>query len=144
MPVELAVVAYVLSMIASTAKLIEFGTHLSTRSPSKTEVDDVVKAAEAYSSKKFPPNSPSVVAMSRASWSSQIVEVIKEQLEETNATIQKIIRSKSYSEQDRSERLRAERLKFCSLLAQIKNYSGGVFPSDVQEEWDAVCSDYIP
>jgi hypothetical protein len=143
MPVDLAVVAYVLSMIASTAKLLEFGAHLS-HSPSKTEVDDVVKAAEAYSQTKFPLNSPSVIAMSKGRWSRQIIEVIREQLEETNSTIQKIIRNKSYSEQDRSERLRAERLRLCSLLAQIKNYSGGVFPADVQEEWDATCFDYIP
>ena len=144
MPVELAVVAYVLSMIASTAKLIEFGTHLSGGELSKAEVDDVVEAAEAYSSKKFSPNSPSVIAMSKGSWSIQIIEVIKEQVEEVNAKMKEILRSKFYSEQDRAERLRAERLKFCSLLAQIKHHTGGVFPPDVQAEWDATCSEYIP
>ena len=142
MAVDPATVSYLLSSIASTAKIIEFGMGL-VRRPSESEVDNIAVAANAYASQKFGISSSAVVAMSGGSWTKQIVEAIKEQIEESKERTIRIIKS-NMDDYDRNKRLRDERRNFCAHLDQIKNYNGGILPPDLQEEWNQTCSDYVP
>jgi|ERR1700676_4259043 hypothetical protein len=143
MAVDPATVSYLLSSIASTAKIIEFAVGLAGRRASPKEVKDITKAADAYASKKFDVSSPSVLAMSANSWSKQIVEAIIQRIEASKSRTIEIIQS-NMDDHDRQKRLRDERRNFCAHLDQIKNYNGGKLPPDLQEEWNLTCSDYVP
>lgn len=57
MAVDPATVSYLLSSIASTAKIIEFGMGLLSRH-SEQEVDSVALAASTSALQKFSPSSP--------------------------------------------------------------------------------------
>ena len=142
MAVDPATVSYLLSSIASTAKIIEFGMSLKRR-PSEKEVADATAAADAYASAKYGVSSNAVLAMSKGSWSKPIVEAINERIRESRERSIQIIKS-NMDDYDKEKRLRDERRSFCAQLSQMKSYNGGILPPDMQEEWNQVCFDYVP
>jgi len=142
MAVDPATVSYLLSSIASTAKIIEFGMSLRRR-PSEKEVADATAAADSYASAKYGVSSNAVLAMSKGSWSKPIVEGINERIQETRERSIEIIKS-NMDDYDKEKRLRDQRRSFCAQLNQMKNYNGGILPPDMQEEWNQVCFDYVP
>jgi hypothetical protein len=142
--VDPATVSYLLSAVASTAKIIEFGLGLAAKHPSDKEIDDAAKRAEADAAKKFAATSSTVLAMSKGSWSKDIVDTLRQEIEETKQRTIRIIKSKTFSDHDRNKRLTDERRNFCAALAQIKNFNGGKLPPDLQEEWNQTCHDYEP
>ena len=144
MAVDPATVSYLLSSVASTAKIIEFAIGLAGRRASPGEVEDVTKTADAYAALKFGVSSPAVAVMANGSWSKQIVDAIKKQIEESKVRTIKIIESDTLDDFDRKKRLIQERRNFCAHLDQIRNYNGGKLPPDLQEEWNLTCSDYVP
>jgi hypothetical protein len=128
MAVDPATVSYLLSSIASTAKIIEFGMGLRRR-PSEKEVNDIAAAADANASAKFGVSSPAVLAMSKGSWSKPIVEALNERIQETRDRSIQIIKS-NMDDHDKEKRLRDVRRSFCATLSQLKNYNGGILPPD--------------
>jgi hypothetical protein len=144
MAVDPATVSYLLSAVASTAKIIEFGIGLAGRRPSAKEMADATKAANAYASQKFGISSPAVTAMANGSWSQQIVDAIKKRMDESKDRSIKIIESDTLDDFDRKKRLNQERRNFCAHLDELRRYNGGKLPPDLQEEWALTCYDYVP
>jgi hypothetical protein len=142
--VDPATISYLLSSVASTAKIIEFGLGLASKRASEKEIDDTAKLAETNAAKRFGKTSATVVAMSKGGWSKDIVDTLREEIEETKKRTIRIIKNKNFDDHDRNKRLTDERRNFCAALAQIRNFNGGKLPPDLQEEWNQTCHDYEP
>lgn len=142
MAVDPATISYLLSSIASTAKIIEFGMNLM-RPPSETELQVATAEATGYASKKFAATSPAVIAMSRGSWTTPVVEALIGQIKISQERVIQIIKS-NMDGHDRDKRLKDERRNFCAYLSQLRDWNGGQLPVDMQDEWNKVCHDYVP
>jgi hypothetical protein len=143
MTVDPATLSYVLSSIASAAKIIEFGLSLKGKSSAR-ELDEVKKSAEHYGVSRFSPTSATVLTMSRSGWSKQIVDALRKQIDAVTEHSIKIIHTDTFDDYERGKRLRDQRRQLCALLDQIRRYHGGKLPADLEQEWQLTCSDYVP
>lgn len=143
MDADPATISYILSAIASTAKIIEFGVGLKGKAKPR-EVESAVKAADTYGAKRFSPSSPAVVAMSHGGWSKQIVDAIKAKIDVVTARTIAIIKTDTRDDHERNKRLRDERRALCALLDQLRKFHRGELPDDLEQEWQQTCSDYVP
>jgi hypothetical protein len=140
--VDPATLSYLLSAAASTAKIIEFGMGLAGRA-SKAELDKVAKDAEAEAARKYGPNSAAVKSMGKINVSEDIIKKLAERIEQVKKRTGQIIDNPNFDDHDRKKRMSEERRNLCSLLAEIRNFNGGILPADLQMEWDNICHDYI-
>jgi hypothetical protein len=140
MPVDLAITAYLLSMVASTAKLLEFGFAMKGRAASPKDVDKIVKAAEAkVTSGKL---GPEMVAMANTV-SGPIQGAITKRILEIRDRIIKIVGDATLNPVDRRKMLNEDQRAFCEELYLLKKWNGGNLPPDLQREWESSkCDDF--
>lgn len=140
MPIDIAIVSYLLSSVASTAKIIEFALSLGDRVASKKEVDSAVKQAETRGDTKN--MSPELIAMADTV-SGSIQEAITKKILEVKERIIRIVGDATLDPVQRRAMLANDQRAFCEELHLLRKWNGGKLPPDLQREWDlANCSQY--
>lgn len=132
MPIDLQTSTYLLSIVASTAKLIEFGLNLKGRVPRK-DAEAIVAAATANASQAQP--SPEMVAMV-SNIGGPIREAITKRIADIQERIINIVSDGTLDPVQRRQMLNNDQRAFCEELHLLKKWNGGQLPPDLQREWD--------
>lgn len=138
--VDVALISYLLSSVASTAKIIEFAISLKGASATRKELDEVAKKSEAKIQLQSP--SPELVAMANTV-SGSIQEAITKKFHEIRERVIQIASDTTLDPVQRRTMLKNDQRAFCEELHLLKQWNGGKLPPDLQREWDmANCSQY--
>jgi hypothetical protein len=142
MPIDIAMASYLLSSVASTAKIIEFALSLKEKAASKKEIDAILKKAEVQSKASVVVLSHEMSDMANK-MTGPIQEAFTKKILEIRDRIVQIIGDGTLNPVERRAMLAIDQRAFCEELHNLKKWSGGSLPPDLQREWDlANCSQY--